>query len=195
MDRTNVPKFDENIYSKVGLNDLVTYAVYYLSESRSEITAEDIVAACFLMFPKRFSLRGYADWPDSTVVNKRWVDCRDKRLISGNTANGFKLTPNGLELAEKTNKVLKGERPAFSTRSTKRVRTEMRTRAGRFVKAIEESDAYKGFQSGRTNEISESIFEACCCARWRVQRQLWRITYSNSSSMRPFTIDKTCATF
>jgi len=155
-----VPKFDENIYSKIGLNDLVTYAVYHLSECTSEITAEDIVAACFLMFPKRFSLRGYADWPDSTVVNKRWVDCRNKRLISGNTANGFKLTPRGLEMAEKTSKVLKGERPAFSTSPTKRVRTEMRTRAGRFVKAIEDSDAYKTFEAGRTTEISEFDFRS-----------------------------------
>jgi hypothetical protein len=76
LEQGNAPKFDAGIYGKIALNDLVTYAVYYLTQIGEEITAEDIVAACFLMFPQRFSLRGYNQWPDSTVVNKRWVATR-----------------------------------------------------------------------------------------------------------------------
>ncbi len=109
IDQGNIPEFDARIYGKIALNDLVTYAVYYLTKIGEEITAEDMVAACFFMFPQRFSLRGYNQWPDSTVVNKRWVDCRNKHFISGNTASGFNLTPKGLELAEKTEKALKAE--------------------------------------------------------------------------------------
>jgi hypothetical protein len=100
-DQSKAPKFDARIYGKIALNDLVTYAVYYLTQIGEEITAEDIVAACFFMFPQRFSLRGYNQWPDSTVVNKRWVDCRNKHLISGNTANGFNLTPKDWSLRKR----------------------------------------------------------------------------------------------
>jgi hypothetical protein len=73
-------KFSPEIYGRIALNDLITYAVYFFSQSSGEINAEDIVAACFKLFPERFQLRGYSEWPDSTVVNKRWLDCRDKGL-------------------------------------------------------------------------------------------------------------------
>lgn len=71
---TELPKFSPEIYGRIAMNDLVTYAVFFLSQSGGEISAEDIVAACFKLFPERFQLRGYSQWPDSTVVNKRWVD-------------------------------------------------------------------------------------------------------------------------
>jgi len=94
------PRFSSEIYDRIALNDLVTYAVYFLSQSGGEINAEDIVAACFKLFPERFRLRGYSEWPDSTVVNKRWLDCREKGLLHGSTAGGFSLTAKGLQLAE-----------------------------------------------------------------------------------------------
>jgi hypothetical protein len=79
---TQWPKFSPEIYGRIALNDLVTFAVYFLSQAGGEINAEDIVAACFKLFPERFQLRGYPEWPDSTVVNKRWLDCRDKGYIN-----------------------------------------------------------------------------------------------------------------
>jgi hypothetical protein len=137
----------------------VTYSVYFLSQSDLEISAEDIVAACFLLFPDRFALRGYPQWPDSSVVNKRWVDCRKKAFITGSTAHGFSLTPKGLELAEKVGKTLEGKRPLSTSATSGRVRTETRTRAGRFIRAIEESDAYKSFkEAGELAIISEFDF-------------------------------------
>ncbi len=142
---TEIPKFLPEIYTPIALNDLVTYSVYFLSQAGSEITAEDIVAACYRLFPERFQLRGYPEWPDSTVVNKRWVDCRDKGLLQGSTATGFSLTPKGLELAEKTAAILAGERRSFKNPRTSKVGGEMRTRAGRFVKSLESSDAFKFF--------------------------------------------------
>jgi hypothetical protein len=42
------PKFPPEIYGRIALNDLVTYAVYFLSQNGGEINAEDIVATCFL---------------------------------------------------------------------------------------------------------------------------------------------------
>src|SRR5687767_2724544 len=109
-----VPHFDVNKYEPLALNDLLVYSVQFLTNLHDEITAEDIVAACFLLFPKRFGLRGYPEWPDSTVVNKRWIDCRDKGFISGSTAQGFSITPKGVALAEKVESTLLGKRPAIN---------------------------------------------------------------------------------
>ncbi len=155
----DVQKFDPKIYTGIALNDLVTYAVYFLSQSGKEIIEEDIVASCFLMFPKRFELRGYPQWPDSNVVAKRWIDCRGKGYITGSTKDGFSLTPKGLKLAEKVGKILGGQRSPVSRLGEGKVRTEKRTRAGRFVRALEESTAYKLFeQDGENAVISEFDF-------------------------------------
>jgi hypothetical protein len=160
--RSDTPKFDSNQYARIALNDLVTYSVYFLSQSGDEITAEDIVAACFLLFPKRFELRGYPQWPDSTVVNKRWIDCRNKDLIKGSTADGFKLTPKGLKIAERVGDTLRVQGGLLTHRSkTNKVRAETRTRAGRFVKALEESAAYKQYlASGKEANIGEFDFRS-----------------------------------
>jgi hypothetical protein len=161
LSRQDVPKFDPQIYKRIALNDLVTYAVYFLSQSDHEISAEDIVAACFTLFSERFALRGYPQWPDSTVVNKRWVDCRKRGLITGSTARSFSLTPKGLALAEKVGKTLLGQRPLFNRQLPDKARAEIRTRAGRFVRALEESDAYKLFRiHGEQAEISEFDFRS-----------------------------------
>lgn len=158
----DIPTFNPRIYTRIALNDLVTYAVFFLSETGEEITAEDIVAGCFLLFPERFALRGYSQWPDSSVVNKRWVDCRKKGLISGSTAQGFELTPSGLKLAENVGKTLQGKRPTRTPSGAEgRVRAETRTRAGRFVRSIEESDAYKAFKDkGENAQVSEFDFRS-----------------------------------
>lgn len=156
---SDLPKFEPQVYGRIALNDLVTYAVYFLAQSGKEVNAEDIVATCFSLFPERFHLRGYPQWPDSTVVNKRWVDCRGKGLIHGSTASGFSLTPKGLELAERVSQILFGKKPHFGRSSSNRVGEEERTRAGRFVRSLEKSDAFSLFSShDEAANISEFDF-------------------------------------
>ena len=106
-------------------------------------------------------LRGYPQWPDSTVVNKRWLDCRDRGYITGSTAHGFSITPKGLEVAEKTGSVLSGKRRHFSHRVPSKLTAEARTRAGRFIRSLEASDAYNQFQrEGEIANISEFDFRS-----------------------------------
>jgi hypothetical protein len=159
--RSDIPKFESSQYARIALNDLVTYSVYFLSQSGDEITAEDIVAACFLLFPKRFELRGYPQWPDSTVVNKRWIDCRNKDLITGSTAEGFKLTPKGLKIADRVGETLRVQGLPTQRNSKNKVRAETRTRAGKFVRELEDSTAYKQYlAAGAEANISEFDFRS-----------------------------------
>jgi len=158
-DVTELSHFSSDIYRRIALNELVTYALYFLSQSGKEIVFEDVVATCFRFFPERFHLRGYPDWPDSTVVNKRWLDCRGKGLLQGSTAAGFSLTTKGLELAEKTAAVLTGKRRLFAKPGLDKLGGEMRTRAGRFVSSLESSEAFQKFSGdGSAVKISEFDF-------------------------------------
>ena len=84
MPKTSMPPlFDPNVYSKITLNDLVVYAIHYLHRQGSEIASEDIISACFVLFPKRFSLRKYPQWPNSAMVSRRWSDCKSRGYLLG----------------------------------------------------------------------------------------------------------------
>jgi len=155
-DKDSPPKFDPQVYTKIALNDLLVYSIHYLHKRGGEITSEDIISACFTLFPKRFALRKYPHWPDAAVVSRRWNDCRVKGYIVGNPAKGFKLTPKGFRFAEKVGRMLGGTRPIRS-----RVPAEVKTRAGRFVRSMETSDAFAHYRkNGRHSRISEFDFRS-----------------------------------
>ena len=150
------PRFDPNVYSKITLNDLVVYSTYYLHRQGAEIRSEDIISACFVLFPKRFSLRKYPQWPDAGIVSRRWGDCKSKGYLRGNANKGFELTARGIKRAEKVEKLLgeplkpvrmakpKVVKPAVP--AAEAVHPELKARAKKYIHSIEMSDAYKHYK-------------------------------------------------
>ena len=130
--------------------------MYYLYRQGGEIASEDIISACFTLFPQRFSLHKYPQWPDSAVVSRRWSDCKSKGYLLGSTSKGFKLTARGIRHAEKIEKSLGKVRktvlPAPKLRAKKSVlpaqtiHPELKVRARKYVRSIEASDAYKHYR-------------------------------------------------
>ncbi|NUQ85132.1 MAG: hypothetical protein HUU11_10495 [Anaerolineales bacterium] len=159
------PRFDPNNYTKITLNDLVVYSVYYLHKQGHAVTSEDIISACFVLFPKRFSMRKYPQYPDSGIVSRRWGDCKSKGYLKGNATKGFQITARGIRRAEKVGKALgkplKPVRAAKPTSSPKgkadgpaavpakeAVHPELKRHAKKYVRTIEMSDAYRRFKKG-----------------------------------------------
>ena len=160
--KSTPPRYDPEIYSKITLNDLVMYSVYYLHKQGSEITSEDIISACFVLFPKRFSMHKYPQYPDSGIVSRRWSDCKSKGYLRGSASKGFKLTAKGSRRAQKVEKSLgkpmrpvrvkkavsspkgKVEKPAAPKREA--IHPELRAHAKKYIRSIQASDAYKYFQ-------------------------------------------------
>lgn len=149
------PKFDSGVYTRISLNDLVLYAAYSLHRQDSEIASEDIISACFTLFPQRFSLHKYPHWPDSAVVSRRWSDCKSKGYLLGSTIKGFKLTARGIRHAEKIEKSLgkvikpvPAPRPKTKTPAipAPTVHPELKARARKYIRSIEMSDAYKHYR-------------------------------------------------
>ena len=167
-------KFDPDIYTKSTLNDLVVYAVYTLYKQGTEIASEDMVAACFVLFPKRFSLQKYPQWPDSAVVSRRWSDCKSKGYLKGNAATGFQITPRGIKHAEKFEKTLgkplktvrSTPKPASAKRTsapaqaapTETIHPELKAHAKKYAHSMEVSDAYKHYK--KNIEINEFDFRS-----------------------------------
>jgi len=106
INKSDLPKFNPDVYTKITLNNLVVYSIYFLHNKNAEVKSEDIISACFMLFPKRFFLRKHPHWPDSAMVSRHWGVCRSKGYIAAGTEPGFKLTAKGVRLAEKVAKVL-----------------------------------------------------------------------------------------
>ncbi len=106
LKKSSLPKFEADVYSKLPSGELIVFAVHYLMEHKIEITLDDIVSICFLLFPHKFGLKKYPKWPDSALVGRRWGDTRRKGFIVANTHLGYKLTSKGSSLVKKVEKVL-----------------------------------------------------------------------------------------
>ena len=142
-------------YEKISYDDLVTYVVYLLTAGNgTHTTFEDIVAKAFKLFPKRFSLRGYPQWPDSAVVNKSWLRSRtDKKYIVGSVKDGFRLTQRGLKVARHVEDKLQ-EEPA---KGSHKLESELRTKSGRLLRSLERSALFVRYKrTGNLNHMEES---------------------------------------
>lgn len=135
--------FEENKYIDVGMNELIVYTAHKLSEQNRSITREELVLGAFKMFPKKFGLRGHEDWPDSAVIDKRWIDCRHLDYISGNNKSGLTVLPKGLDLVKITEQKLK-------VKSSTTTNKDNRTRSGKIVNIMENSDGYKKFINSKS---------------------------------------------
>ena len=106
LKRKSLPKFEADVYSKIPSDGLIVFAVYYLIEHKIEITLEDIVSLCFLLFPHKFGLKRYPKWPDSAPISRHWGDVRRKRYVIANDYLGYRLTTKGTRLVRRVAKVL-----------------------------------------------------------------------------------------
>lgn len=138
---------------RLSQDDLVTVSLYFILESGDTPTFERLVAESFERFPQRFALSGYPQWPNAAIINKSWLRCRtDKKLITGNVAGGFNLTPRGKLLVEKT--LLKLNAPAPDGFQLKK--GDKQTMSGRVVERIERSIAYEKFQKTKSfDDVTE----------------------------------------
>ena len=152
--RTTAPQFDPDGYAKTPLNDLVVYSIYSLHTKGAAIPAEDIISACFVLFPRRFSLRKYPQWPDSAAVSRRWSACKSKGYLRGNALEGFQLTARGVKRAEKIEKTLgkvkikpmPSSKPKLPLQPVLTVHPELKARAKKYIGSIESSDAYRHYR-------------------------------------------------
>ena len=106
LKKSTLPKFEADIYSKIPSGELIVFAIHYLIEQKIEITLEDIVPVCFLLFPHKFGLKRYPKWPDSAYVGRRWGDIRRKRYVTTSEYLGYRLTSKGSNLVKRVEKVL-----------------------------------------------------------------------------------------
>ncbi|MCX6764316.1 MAG: hypothetical protein NTU58_01270 [Candidatus Nealsonbacteria bacterium] len=98
--------FDEEVYKKLGINELILFCVYSVNNSQENCTIERLVKECFTLFPKAFSFNNFPQWPDSRKLDRPLRALRNKKLIKGDPKSKFSLTDLGKKTIKDTAKFL-----------------------------------------------------------------------------------------
>lgn len=100
--------FDSEQYNNIDLNRLAVYTIWFLNKNNIPITLENIIVSIFLMFPEKFSLVGYKEYPDSNRVNRALLQLRPKyrNWATGDVQRGFVLTDGGRVVLKQTKNLL-----------------------------------------------------------------------------------------
>src|SRR3990172_3244118 len=88
-------------YQSIDLDKLVMYAISKLDEIDAELSVENIIVATYKIFPKKFSLIGYPEFPDNSRIEKALWRSKGKRRgwLEGKTSHAFALTEKGRLIA------------------------------------------------------------------------------------------------
>jgi len=147
--------FNSSRYESIDLDRLVIYATVTLQKLGVDLSLENIIVGAFKLFPKKFSLVGYLEFPDATRVEKCLWRCKGKKRqwIGGKTPHGYLITDKTRIVTAQTeaqllNTTLKKEKKAAS---------RLRRKEG-ILKETTESSAYSKYTSGKSESISEADF-------------------------------------
>jgi hypothetical protein len=156
--------FFEDQYSSIPLRELVLYSVFSLQEQNVETNFENIVVESFELFPKKFSLQSYPEYPDTNRIRREIQRIEgstfqakgiDQYLV-GNLKTTYKFTDKGMEQLSKLQDALN-----ISTKDRIQVEKKLkdiRGKYGRVLNEIEKHPAYKKFlEEGENLEVSETL--------------------------------------
>ena len=110
MAKITRPKYyDEEVYTKIKMQDLILFGIYSVSKNGEICTFERLVAECFMRFPKIFTFKRFPEWPDSLKFDRPLRTLREKGLIVGGVKDYFSPTNFGEKIAMQTKKRLAGK--------------------------------------------------------------------------------------
>lgn len=101
-----MPSIPQDKYASLPTGDLVLFAVQHLHADGVSATTEEIVSACFKLFPHRFALKNYFYWPDSAHVVQALKYAKEKGYIKDSPADGLVLRPAGRRIARQSAKAM-----------------------------------------------------------------------------------------
>lgn len=152
-----VAEFQGN-YIPLDKDRLVLFAVDYLESQKIEPTFDKVVATTYKLFPRKFSLIGFPEYPDGkTIYYCIYNHCTlTRKWLFGNVQSGFKVTERGKYFLEETRKMLEGKIELTRTHQVSPRRKEIT-----FITLLKRTNAYKKYAQGENALVNRSeILEA-----------------------------------
>jgi len=148
--------FESEQYLKASLATLVSIALFVLQEAEIEGTFDNVAVALFRMFPEKFKLVSFPEYPDFIrTENTLRLDCKHAHLVIGNRVKGFALTSHGKAMAEEALAQLRSRKGILATQDQKSTLSGMRrNRETRLIGEVRKSEAFQKYASGKKDEIS-----------------------------------------
>lgn len=146
--------FDSVRYDGIDLDRLVIYTMVILEKLSIELSLENIIVGAFKLFPRKFSLVGYHEFPDATRIEKALWRCKGnkRQWIGGKTPHGYLITDKTKTIATQTESQLSN--PALRKQ---KITSRMRRKES-ILKEVTSSPAYKKHMSGSDESITEADF-------------------------------------
>lgn len=145
-------------YLSMDKDRLVLYAVSFLESKQIEPTLDKITSATFRLFPKKFSLIGFPEYPDGrTIYYCVHNHCTlTRKWLVGNVQSAYRITERGKYFLEETRKMLEGQ-----LESTKKYKVSPKRKEVTFVELLKKTAAYQSFLQNKKNVIDKtSLLEA-----------------------------------
>ena len=177
--------FDPVRYDGIDLDRLVIYTVVVLENLGIELSLENIIVGAFKLFPKKFSLVGYHEFPDSTRVEKALWRCKGnkRQWIGGKTPHGYLVTEKTRIIATQTESQLSN--PVLRKQ---KITSRMRRKES-ILKEVTSSPAYKKYMSGNSESVTEADFCYLLQGTLDSSRETLR---ENLVSLKMFTSELEC---
>jgi hypothetical protein len=142
-------------YEALGVDQLVMYCVKRIIQNNEECTLERLIYECFTIFPKKFSLSRYPQWPDATRVYRSWRRCiLDNKWLKGSPNEGFRMTREGELVADTIANKLKD--PNLAKQKVKQM-TRIRGKEEAITRYLRKSGAFNRWLQDRESfRVSES---------------------------------------
>jgi hypothetical protein len=112
--------FSYEKYKEISMTKLAAYAIQLLKDNDIFLNFENIAVALFLMFPKKFCMVGYDEYPDTNRIGRTVnLQLRPKyqNIAFCDPKTGYSLTEKGKDIAEHTKRILEGEEEDIRLRS------------------------------------------------------------------------------
>ncbi len=163
-DLLKIRAFDTNAYASYALTSLTAYCVFWLQEWKITTNEENLGVACHRMFPSKFCLVGWPEFPDLKRIGRSVLQMRPKyrNLATSVSSKGVFLNQRGLEEAAVLVKQLGP--PIFEGQVRASVPTSLNERAERgkakprsvipenIIAKIQNSHIYKLYETSRFHE-------------------------------------------
>ena len=117
-------------YKKISMTRLAAYAIRLLEDNNVFLSFENVAVALFLMFPKKFCMVGYDEYPDTNRIGRTVnLQLRPKyqNIAFGDPKTGYSLTDKGENTAIHIKRILEGEEKGTNS-GISRVRNDISKR-------------------------------------------------------------------
>lgn len=147
----NLKPMNESKYLNIDNDRLVIYTVDQLEQNNIEPTFDKVVVTVFKLFPKRFSLIGFPEYPDGKRVHDCLWHCtyKTKQWLFGNPKTGYRLTQKGKIILEDTIKRLQD-----LVKPSKKYSMQAKRKEVYFIEKLKKTKAFKKFQNNQLNQIT-----------------------------------------